>query len=575
MEIGEALFKRLVLWQKRKRVETENIDAVFLKDMAPRLTIVARALTSAPIELLPAVNEGGWKGDTFYLPEKANRFPSLELNFKHYLYRVFFLSHQKLLQLNSSNKISQDEARKAAHESAGEVMDSLEREFVHFRKLHEELIGFEEVEDYWLYGKWMHDDTLLGASELEHTSDLIGKSLGGEITTEIESKPVEEMTTIQVDNEKQEEFTLQHYFEKIETAEEFDDIWRDFEGEDNLQNDAHALDELNLKHTVRVDDVVHSVYKADFSGQLSIAESKALKEKGFYYSYPEWNGSAGRYRKDHCRVYPLLFKSYKSDYASKTVLDSRNIIKALKRNLVHFYNASTRVNRVSHGDHFDFDQVLDMCVDIKSNVSPNENIYISKRKRRKDLSILFLIDLSLSGDSYVGGQRVIDIEKQAAIVLGEVFSEFDIDFQIDGFFSKTRNYCSYVTLKHFKDDWKKARRNVGAISPQGFTRIGPAIRHAGFLLGKQPSRSRWVILLSDGKPNDYDRYEGNYGVQDIKQALKELHQNHIESYAVAIEEEARYYLPRMFGVNHYSILTKHHQLPEVVTKLYRRIAVSA
>ena len=129
-------------------------------------------------------------------------------------------------------------------------------------------------------------------------------------------------------------------------------------------------------------------------------------------------------------------------------------------------------------------------------------------------------------------------------------------------------------MKHFNDSWKSGRTNVGAISPQGFTRIGPAIRHAGYLLSKRESKKKWAILMSDGKPNDYDRYEGNYGVQDIKKAIKELNTGDIECYAIAIEEKAKYYLPQMFGVNHYNILSDPEQLPLSVMKLYHRISES-
>ncbi len=575
MDISEKLFKKFVLWRKKKKRESEDVHAVFLHEVRPRLTLIARALTNEPIEIMPAIGEGGRKGLNFYLPEKMNLYETLEQNFKFYLYRVFYLSYQQNVAAERLKRqdVKTEEARYAAKQIAPEVIASVKKEFEHFPALHAEL-NIAEIESYWLYGKWMKDDLFFSPDELEHANDITGKAGDNDITTEIESKPVEEMTTIQVDKEAQEDFTLQHNFEKIETAEEFDDIWRDFEGDDNLKDDAHALEELNLKHTVRVDDVVHSVYKVDFGGQLTLAESKALKEEGHYYSYPEWNGKTARYRNDFCRVYPLLFKSYKSEYALDTVRANQRNITSLKKNLAHFYNSSAKVNRVSQGDQFDLDQVTDMYTDIHSRVTPDENIYISRRKRKKELSILFLIDLSLSGESYISGQRVIDIEKQAVIILGEVFSEFDIDFQIDGFFSKTRNFCSYVTLKHFKDRWTGARTNVGAISPQGFTRIGPAIRHAGFLLSKHVSKAKWVILLSDGKPNDYDRYEGKYGVEDIKQAIKELHSKHIQSYAVAIEEQARYYLPQMFGVNHYSILSKPNDLPETVLKLYRRIAMA-
>ena len=80
------------------------------------------------------------------------------------------------------------------------------------------------------------------------------------------------------------------------------------------------------------------------------------------------------------------------------------------------------------------------------------------------------------------------------------------------------------------------------------------MRHAGAVISERNSTNKWLILLSDGKPNDYDRYEGRYGIQDVKQALRELRLMHINSYALAIEAQARYYLPQMFGVNHYQIL---------------------
>ena len=84
-------------------------------------------------------------------------------------------------------------------------------------------------------------------------------------------------------------------------------------------------------------------------------------------------------------------------------------------------------------------------------------------------------------------------------------------------------------------------------------------------------RKKWLILLSDGKPNDYDRYEGKYGIQDIKQSLREMQGDGINNYAVAIEEQAKYYLPQMFGNNHYNIISSPVEMINSLTKLYKRI----
>jgi len=575
VDLQEKLYKKFIGWRSKRRLEQDASIAVQLSELKPRLSLIARALTGAPIEITGAIREGGWKGNRFYLPERMSLFADLKLNFNYYLFRVFFLSKQRELRLNWFDKSDHSihESRSIADRKAPLIIQELQAEFSQFEMLHSSLV--DQLEDSsWLYGKYMSDDLLWTPEHLENISKHAQANQNNEITTEIDSKPVEEMISIQVDKKAQEDFTLQHNFEKIETAEEFDDIWRDFDGDDTLEDDMQALDDLNLKHTVRVDDVVHSVYKADFGGQLTVAESKALKEDGFHYTYPEWNTNNRSYRESFCKVFPLLYKSVKSTYANECIRKNQRSIRTLKKNLAQFFNATSQVKRVLQGDEFDLDEVTDMYTDIHAKVTPHERIYISKRKKKKDLSMLFLIDLSLSGDSYVAGQKVIDIEKQAVLILGEVFSEFDIEFQVDGFFSKTRNFCSYVTLKHFRDRWQTGKVNIGAIAPQGFTRIGPAIRHAGYLLSKRESKRKWVILLSDGKPNDYDRYEGNYGLEDIKHALKELRQNQVESYAIAIEESAKYYLPQMFGVNHYSIMSDPDKLPESVMKLYSKIALS-
>ena len=77
--------------------------------------------------------------------------------------------------------------------------------------------------------------------------------------------------------------------------------------------------------------------------------------------------------------------------------------------------------------------------------------------------------------------------------------------------------------------------------------------------------------MSDDKPNDYNRYEGKYGIADVKQALREMHARHINTFAIAIETTARYYLPQMFGHNHYNILSHSDMLAHSLANLYRHI----
>jgi nitric oxide reductase NorD protein len=129
-------------------------------------------------------------------------------------------------------------------------------------------------------------------------------------------------------------------------------------------------------------------------------------------------------------------------------------------------------------------------------------------------------------------------------------------------------------LKDIIEKGSEAKFKIGAAQPNGHTRIGTAVRHAGSVLEQRPTKNKWFILLSDvsyGKPNDYDKYEGKYGIQDVKQSLHELYQRNINAYALAIEAQARYYLLQMFGQIHYQILHAPDALLSSMVHLFDKI----
>ena len=397
------------------------------------------------------------------------------------------------------------------------------------------------------------------------------KAIQNEINTVLKANAVEEVTSLQIDKKAQEDYVLTHNFEKVETAEEWEGGWRDFDGEDDLEDHANALEDLNMKHTVRVDDMVHSVYQADFTENTTIAESTEITTSDYYLSYDEWDFARRTYKPDFCKVYPKEQLSTDYTYYRETLKKNGSVLMGLRKMLTSVNNKYQQQRKQKEGEDFDLDALTDLFVDAHSRHTPSEEIYLSKRKKDKDLSILMLLDVSLSSDGYAAGNRVIDVEKQVSILFGEILDEFKVDFSIDCFYSKTRNYTTYLSLKAFDQNWDKAKIKIGAVQPSGYTRIGAALRHSGALLAKRNTKNKWLILISDGKPNDYDKYEGKYGINDVKQAIRELNQLQINSYALAIEAQAKYYLPQMFGQNHYQIMTTPVGLLQSLVKLYERI----
>ncbi|OUR92316.1 NorD protein [Flavobacteriales bacterium 34_180_T64] len=584
-EPDEYIFTKFAFFfKKRKRKKEAELEyTVNLSEVKSRLTIFARAITGESIEIFEAKREGGYRNNNFFLPSKFQDFPTVDENVSFYLFRILYLSIQKNLGLNWKDNQEHDlkESQIKAEETSNEVLIQLFSQFPITKIYYEKFLSFYESKidakssvDYsFIYGKWMQD-TLNEDSDkqLENFTDKVKKANEEQPKTIIKSKAVEEIISVQIDQKQMDDAVLQHQFEKVETAEEFGGNFRDMDGDDDLDDHSNALDEVDMKFTVRVDDTAHSVYQADFIENTTISESsESVNANAYFESYDEWDFSTRSYKEDFCKVYPKTQLESDASYYKKTLSENRSTLVGLRKMLATVNNKYQQQRRQRQGEEFDIDAITDLFIDIKSGHTPSEKIYLSKRKKVKDLSILLLLDISLSSDGYAAGNRVIDVEKQVSILFGEILDEFNIDFSIDCFYSKTRNHSTYLTLKGFDEDWNIAKHRVGAIEPNGYTRIGAALRHSGALLDKRDTKNKWVILISDGKPNDYDKYEGKYGVNDVKQALRELNERQINSYALAIEANAKYYLPQMFGQNHYQILTTPVELLQSLVKLYEKI----
>ena len=582
-ELDEILYKKVIKYFKNKRLnDTEMLSRqVTLSEIKPRLTLLARALCGVPIEIFPAEREGGYKNLNFFLPINCSLFPTKEENRKFYFFRTAYLSVQKQLNLNwTSLEDLQQLSLEKAQETAPIVLEKLFQEYPSLEEWYYEAVPKlpleknKETADFsWLYGKWMKNSPEVDASDILQNFDDEATKIQNSVVAEttLHANAVEEIQSLAIDKKQQEDYVLMHSFEKIETAEEFNGNWRDFDGKDDLKEHQDALEEMNMRFTVRVDDMVHSVYQADFIENTSIAESAEVDEKGFHLKYDEWDFKKRNYLPGFCKVYPKTQIKTHPSYYKNTMAKYKTTLNGLRKMLTSVNNKMQQQRRQLQGEAFDLDALTDLYTDIHSGKSPDERVYLSNRKKNKDIAILVLLDLSLSSDGYAAGNRVIDVEKEVSILFGEILHEFDIDFAIDGFYSKTRNFTTYLTLKDFNENWNSAKHKIGAIEPNGYTRIGPALRHAGARLDQIDSKNKWIIVLSDGKPNDYDKYEGQHGIQDIKQALRELNERKINSYALAIEAQAKYYLPQMFGQNHYQILTSPEALLKSLVKLYEKI----
>jgi nitric oxide reductase NorD protein len=107
--------------------------------------------------------------------------------------------------------------------------------------------------------------------------------------------------------------------------------------------------------------------------------------------------------------------------------------------------------------------------------------------------------------------------------------------------------------------------------PGHYTRLGAAIRHATVGLAKRPNRRRLLIVLTDGKPNDLDHYEGHFGIEDSRKAIEEARAAGCSVFGITVDKEARAYIPRLFGANGLAVIGRPSKLAEALPVLYRHV----
>ncbi|MCZ7598059.1 MAG: hypothetical protein M5U09_10540 [Gammaproteobacteria bacterium] len=167
---------------------------------------------------------------------------------------------------------------------------------------------------------------------------------------------------------------------------------------------------------------------------------------------------------------------------------------------------------------------------------------------------------------------IVDAEREALVLLCEALEILGDRYGIYGFSGMTRKRCELFRIKRLSEplgDDVKAR--IAGIMPRDYTRMGVTIRHLTRLMDEVDARTRLLITLSDGKPDDYDGYRGDYGIEDTRKALIEARNRGIHPFCITIDRRAGEYLPHMYGAVNYTVVDDVRKLPAEVSKVYCRL----
>ncbi len=286
---------------------------------------------------------------------------------------------------------------------------------------------------------------------------------------------------------------------------------------------------------------------------------------------PEWDFKQRRMQADHCRIVPMVavdaLPCQLPDHLRRTAT-------RLRAQFQQLMPARTWYRGQQDGCEIDLDAYLRFTSDrAAGRVAAEQGLYKDLRVGARDLACLLLADLSLSTDSWVDNHlRVIDVIRDSLFLFAESLAATGDRFAMYGFSSRKRDPIRFHHLKTFDELYCGAiRGRVQAIKPGYYTRMGAAIRRSTQLLEEQPAERRLLLILTDGKPNDLDKYEGRYGIEDTRQAIHEARLAGLQPFCVTIDARANDYLPHLFGTGSYVVIHKPSQLPQELPLLYARL----
>jgi nitric oxide reductase NorD protein len=320
----------------------------------------------------------------------------------------------------------------------------------------------------------------------------------------------------------------------------------------------------------------------DTSGASSRASGRSedqrpgtgASEKGI--GYPEWDYRETRYKRNWSWVQEKKLAESNITETNRLMNQYAIALKRLKKAIQA--QKPTRLApqlRQLDGEDMDLNAVVSYIVEKHAGRSPKPTIYRRREMRQREIAVTLLADMSTSIMQHLpeGGGRLVDRVRAGVLLFAESMEEVGDPYSIAGFCSKYRDNVSYYTIKDFEQPLSQdIRSQIGGMSGRLATRMGAAIRHATACFDGIESRRRLLLILSDGRPEDYDDGgDRRYLHEDTRMAVKEAVARGVHPFCITVDTMANQYLPQIFGRGHYMVLDHINSLPKKLPEIYFRL----
>lgn len=284
--------------------------------------------------------------------------------------------------------------------------------------------------------------------------------------------------------------------------------------------------------------------------------------------YPEWDHGRQHYRKNWCTMREKTVAPVYDDFVQDTLAKHAGVVRHLRRKFEALRDENRFEKRQTQGDEIDLDALVEALADARDGREMSDRLFVRLHRAERNIAVAFLVDMSGSTKGWIN-----DAEREALILLCEALERLGDRYAIYGFSGTTRKRCELFRIKTFDEPYTdEVRARIAGIRPQEYTRMGFALRHMTRLLNAVEAKTRVLVTLSDGRPDDYfDVYRGEYGVEDTRMALLEAARTGIHPFCITLDREAREYLPHMYGAARFIIIDDVRQLPLKITDIYRRL----
>ena len=335
-----------------------------------------------------------------------------------------------------------------------------------------------------------------------------------------------------------------------------------------------SFDEDALYNAEDLDEITLGRKKANLNARIKMdldISSNSQEEfplgKGFFLD--EWDYKKNAYLENYVKIKPIITTNIKAISIPKRLT---KIVKRVQNELDLMELDRIKKTNLAYGDEVNIDSWIDYQGH-QNKEGHNQKFFETFEKKTRDMSTLILADVSLSTEAGITSEiRVIDMIKDGLMVFSEALERLQDRFAIYAFSSLKNTNVRFHIIKNFKEKYSNLiLGRIDSIKPGYYTRLGAAIRESTKILNNQKSANKLLLIISDGKPNDVDRYDGRYGIEDTKKAIMEAKKKGITPFCVTIDLEAKDYLTHLFGKNGFVVIRDTKKLPKVLPEIYMNL----